>query len=195
MPLNQAKVKSVLSGDSLLLTAIGNPKSERILSIAYCTSPHMRKDGDEQWAYESRDAIRQLVVGKIIQFNVLYTIPTTKREYGVVYLQDGTRLPEAMLELGWLKLRDDAGRKEDSEEVQNHIEYLRSLELKARSENLGIFQSEGKNISVKYDLGNPDSFLDTWKGKSIEGLVERVLSGERLLLRLLISPTEHIQGN
>ncbi|TQS36003.1 hypothetical protein Golomagni_03561 [Golovinomyces magnicellulatus] len=193
MPINQAKVKSVLSGDSLVLTAVGNPQSERTLSLAYCTSPHIRREGDEPCAFESRDALRKLVVGKIIQFNVLYTIPSTKREYGIVFLQDGTRLPEAMLELGWLRLRDDAGRKEDSEEAQKHIENLRTIENKARSESLGIFQNDVKCINVQNELGNPDGFLEIWKGKSIDGLVERVLSGDRLLLRLLISPIEHIQ--
>ncbi|KAI1001930.1 Nuclease domain-containing protein 1 [Podosphaera aphanis] len=194
MPLNQAKVKSVLSGDSLILTAIGNPKSERILSLAYCISPHLRKEGDEQWAYESRDALRQLVVGKHIQFSVLYTVPSTKRDYGIIFLQDGTRLPETMVEQGWLKLREDAGRKEDSPEAQSQVDHLRVLEAKARSEDLGIFQATVNKIKVLHELTNPEVFLETWKGKSINGLVERVLSGDRLLVRLLLSPSEHVQG-
>jgi staphylococcal nuclease domain-containing protein 1 len=43
-------------------------------------------------------------------------------------------------------------------------------------------------------MGDPQTFLDTWKGKTVDGLVERVLSGDRMLVRLLISPTKHIQG-
>ncbi|CCU79622.1 transcription factor [Blumeria hordei DH14] len=193
MPMNQAKVKSVLSGDTLILTSIANSNSERTLSLAYCTSPHLRKDGDELCAYESRDALRQMVVGKVIQFTVLYTIPNTKRDYGIVFLQDGTRLPEAMMKLGWLRLRDDAGRKEDSEEAQSQIDHLRALEAQARSEDLGIFRDNVKPISVQYELKSPETFLSTWKGKCIDGLVERVLSGDRLLLRLLVSPVEHLQ--
>jgi staphylococcal nuclease domain-containing protein 1 len=45
MPVLQAKVKSVLSGDSLVLT---NPKgAERILSLAYISAPRLKREGDE----------------------------------------------------------------------------------------------------------------------------------------------------
>ena len=70
MVLNQAKVKSVLSGDSVILCSIAHPDRERTLSLAYCTSPHLKKEGDELWAYESRDALRELLVGKVVQFSV-----------------------------------------------------------------------------------------------------------------------------
>lgn len=194
MVLNQAKVKSVLSGDSLVLASIDNPDRERVLSLAYSTSPHLKKDGDEQWAFESRDALRKMVVGKLVQFQVLYTIPNTKREYGVVFLQDGRKLPEEMIGEGWLKLREDAGRKEDSEQALQQLDKLRLLEATARSEDKGLWQPSGGRIDVQHDMGDAQSFLESWKGKTADGLVERVLSGDRMLVRLLISPSKHIQG-
>jgi staphylococcal nuclease domain-containing protein 1 len=194
MVLNQGKVKSVLSGDSLILSALDNPERERTLSLAYCTSPHLKKEGDEPWAFESRDALRKMVVGKQVQFNVLYTIPNTKREYGIVYLMDGSRLPEKMVEEGWLKLREDAGRKEDSEEALQQLDKLRLQEATARAEDKGLWAPGNGRIDVQHDMGDPQTFLDTWKGKTVDGLVERVLSGDRMLVRLLISPTKHIQG-
>lgn len=193
MVLNQAKVKSVLSGDTLLLTSIEHPDRERLLSLAYCSSPHLRKEGDEPFAFESRDALRKLVVGKVIQFQVLYTIPNTKREYGVAFLSDGRRLPEELVQEGWLKVREDAGRKEDSEEVTQQLDKLRLLEATARSEDKGLWASSGGRIKVQHDMGDAQAFLDTWKGKTVDGIVERVLSGDRMLTRLLLSPTEHIQ--
>jgi staphylococcal nuclease domain-containing protein 1 len=195
MSLHAAKVKSVLSGDSLILQSIANPERERTLSLAYCTSPHLKKEGDEQWAFESRDALRQLIVGKIVNFSVLYTIPNTKREYGIVIVNDSNiRLPEEMVKQGWLKLREDAGRKEDSEEALQQLKQLQVLELEARSEDKGLWQPNGKRIEVLHDMGDTQAFLDTWRGKTIDGIVERVLSGDRMLVRLLISPTKHIQG-
>ncbi len=45
--LLHAKVKSVLSGDTLILTAVNNPKSERTLSLAFVSAPRIRREGDE----------------------------------------------------------------------------------------------------------------------------------------------------
>lgn len=194
MPLNQGKVKCVLSGDTLVLSSVENPERERTLSLAYCTAPHLRKEGDEQWAFESRDALRKMVVGKHVQFQVLYTIPNTKREYGIVFLNDGQKLPEQMVQEGWLKLRDDAGRKEDTEEAIQQLSQLRVLEATARSEDKGIWAPNGARIDVQHDMGDPQAFMDNWKGKTIDGMVERVLSGDRMLIRLIINPTKHVQG-
>jgi staphylococcal nuclease domain-containing protein 1 len=195
MTLNQAKVKSVLSGDSLILVSENNPDAERSVSLAYCTSPHLKKEGDEPFAFEARDALRKLVVGKRVQFKVLYSIPNTKREYGVIFLEDGRRLPEFMVEEGWAKLRDDAGRKEDSEDALAQLDNLRLLEARARSDDKGLWQTSSGRIKVHHDMGDPASFLEEWKGKSVDGLVERVLSGDRMLVRLILSPEEHVQGS
>lgn len=46
MPL-EARVKSVLSGDTVVLSHINNPGQERILSLAYVSAPRLRREGDE----------------------------------------------------------------------------------------------------------------------------------------------------
>lgn len=194
MVLHQAQVKSVLSGDTLILSSITQPDSERTLSLAYCTAPHLKKEGDEIGAYESRDALRELIVGKTVQFAILYTIPNTKREYGIVYLNDGRKLPEAMIKLGWLKLREDAGRKEDSEEAHQHLKQLKDLEKVAHAEHLGLWNPEISSIEVQHDMGNAKAWMEKYKGQTLDGLVERVLSGDRLLVRVILSPTEHVNS-
>jgi staphylococcal nuclease domain-containing protein 1 len=191
---HQAKVKAVMSGDTLILSSIENPDRERTLSLAYCTSPHLKKEGDEPFAFDSRDALRKMVVGKNVQFLVLYQIPNTKREYGIVYMNDGRQLPEEMVKEGWLKLREDAGRKEDSEDALQQLDKLRLLEATARSEDKGLWAPSGGRIELQHDMGDSQVFLDTYKGKTVDGLVERVFSGDRMLVRLMITPTKHIQG-
>lgn len=46
MPL-EARVKSVLSGDTVVLSHVTNPTQERILSLAYVSAPRLRREGDE----------------------------------------------------------------------------------------------------------------------------------------------------
>lgn len=126
-------------------------------------------------------------------FEVLYQIPNTKREYGLVYLQDGTQLPEEAVKQGWLKLREDAGRKEDSEQAILQLDKLRLFEAQARSDDKGVWAPVKAPITVQHDMGDSEAFLEKWKGQSVDGIVERVLSGDRMLLRLMLSPTHHIQ--
>ncbi len=65
-----ANVKSVLSGDTLVLTSPNNPSAERTLSLAYVSAPRLSKDGDEPFAFQSREFLRSLVVGKQVKASV-----------------------------------------------------------------------------------------------------------------------------
>ena len=47
MALFEAKVKSVLSGDTVILHNINNPKQERTLSLAFVSAPRLKREGDE----------------------------------------------------------------------------------------------------------------------------------------------------
>lgn len=185
-------VKSVLSGDTLILTSPNNPTAERTFSLAYVSAPHLKREGDEPFAFQSREYLRDLVVGKPVQCTVLYTIPTTGREFGTAQLKDGTLLPDELIKAGWIKVREDAGRKEESEELLDRLETLRSLESEARSSSKGLWSGDNGTIEVQNDLGGPE-FLTQWKGKTVDGIVERVLSGDRLLVRLLLSDKKHVQ--
>lgn len=43
----EARVKSVLSGDTVVLSHVTNPTQDRILSLAYVSAPRLRREGDE----------------------------------------------------------------------------------------------------------------------------------------------------
>ncbi|KAI5464084.1 hypothetical protein BGZ63DRAFT_401063 [Mariannaea sp. PMI_226] len=185
-------VKSVLSGDTLILTSPNNPAAERTFSLAYVTAPHLKREGDEPFAFQSREYLRNLVVGKPVQCTVHYTIPGSGREFGAAKLQDGTDLPDELVKAGWLKVREDAGRKEESEEILDRLEKLRQLESAAKADSKGLWVGTGGIIEVQNDLGGPE-FMNQWKGKTVDGVVERILSGDRLLVRLLLSEKKHVQ--
>ncbi|KAK8049868.1 transcription factor [Apiospora phragmitis] len=186
-----AHVKSLLSGDTLVLTSTNNPTLERTMSLAYVNAPHLRKEGDEPFAFQSREYLRALILGKPAKCTVLYSVPSG-REYGTVELQDGTQLPDELVKAGWVKVREDAGRKEESEEILDRLETLRNLESQARDASKGLHAGIGGVIEVQNDLGTPD-FFNQWKGKTVPAVVERVLSGDRLLCRLMLNDKKHLQ--
>ncbi|KAI1348052.1 tudor domain-containing protein [Xylaria sp. FL0043] len=186
-----ANVKSVLSGDTLILASQNNPNAERTFSLAFVDSPRLRREGDEPFAFQSRDYLRSLTVGKPIHCTILYTVPSSGREYGYAQLKDGTQLPDELVKAGWLKVREDAGRKEESEETLERLDTLRNLESQAKTASKGLWATTGGDIEVQNDIGSID--FNQWKGKTVDGLVERVLSGDRCLVRLKLSDKLHLQ--
>ncbi|KAL8725023.1 MAG: hypothetical protein Q9166_007622 [cf. Caloplaca sp. 2 TL-2023] len=188
--LFHAKVKSVLSGDTLVLASLESGH-ERLLSLAFVSAPKLQRDNEEPFAFQSRDFLRRATVGKVIQFAVLYTIPTgNKREYGTISLQNGEELPDACVAEGWVKLRDESRRKDVSESILNDLEHLQA---KAKTEGKGVWATRGGLIENTYDIPDPKAFTQKFSGKDTDAIVERVLTGDRMILRLLVSPSKHIQ--
>lgn len=187
-----AVIKSVLSGDTLILSSPNNPNLERTFSLAYVSAPRLNKDGDEAFAFQSREFLREACIGKPVQCKILYTIPGSGREFGSAIVKAGPELPDALVKAGWVKVREDAGKKEDDEEALQRLEILRQLESEARSNGSGLWAGTGGHIEVQNDLGGPD-FMKQWKGKQVDGVIEKIFSGDRLLVRVLLSEKKHYQ--
>lgn len=191
--LAEGKVKSVLSGDTLILQ--NKARQERTISLAFINAPRLQSD--EPWSFESREFLRKLVVGKVIRFSVLYSIPQktggASREYAIVNFADGKLLPDLIVQEGWARLRDDADRKAESPAASELLQRLEALEAHARADEKGVWSSKTVNIQNIRDLSDPKAFVEQHKSNSIETVVERVLSGDRLICRLMVSPTQHVQ--
>ena len=189
----EGKVKSVLSGDTLILQ--NKAKQERTLSLAFINAPRLQQD--ESCSFESRDFIRKLCVGKVIQFRVLYAIPQkvggASRDYGTVSLAGGQQLPDLIVQEGWAKIRDDAERKAESPQATELLEKLQALEAHAKADEKGAWSPKPKTIQHIRELPDPKAFAEEHNGQAIDTVVERVLSGDRLICRLMVTPTQHVQ--
>ncbi|KAF7189541.1 Nuclease domain-containing protein 1 [Pseudocercospora fuligena] len=193
MALQEGKVKSVLSGDTLILQ--NKARQERTISLAFINAPRLQSD--EPCSFESRDFLRKLVVGKIIRFSVLYSIPQkvggASREYAVVQLADGKQLPDLIVQEGWAKLRDDADRKAEAPQAAELLSRLEVLEAQARADDKGVWSPKPSTVNNVRDLPDAKAFAEEHKNQAIETVVERVLSGDRLICRLMVTPTQHVQ--
>lgn len=193
----EGKVKSVNSGTTLTLVSTKNKAEEKNVQLAFVTGPWLKREGDEPYAFESRDFLRRLIVGKVVRFQILYTVtsPAGKTtEYGRALLSPtGPHLPELLLENGWVKLRDNAGHNEQTEEAKVQLEKLRVLEAKAKSNGAGLWKSSSDYARTQYDLQNPQAFLEQWKSQVVDAIVEKVLAGDRLIVRLALQPGKHQQ--
>lgn len=126
----------------------------------------------------------------MIQFQVLYTIspPNSKTiELGRVTLSPtGPFLPDLAVEKGWVKIRENAERNAESEEAAALLEKLKQLEAKARVDSVGLWSASGEVIETKYDLSDPQGFIEQWKGQEVDGelqipdtstLIKKMLTG------------------
>lgn len=132
----------------------------------------------------------------MIQFHVVYTIPTgAKREYGTIKLPGfDASLPDISVQEGWTRVREEAGKRSDeSEETIALLERLRALESLAQGEGKGTWGADNGVIETSYELTGARELVRQKSGQQLEGIIEKVLNGDRLVLRLLLSPTEHVQ--
>ncbi|KAH7913925.1 hypothetical protein BJ138DRAFT_1215342 [Hygrophoropsis aurantiaca] len=191
----KAIVKSVISGDTLVLRGRagpqGQPPKERILHLADVTAPRMGNTTreDEPWAFESRDFLRALAVGKEISFTSTHSLPPNDevtRDFGTGDI-GGLDLTSEMLKNGWAKTKE---LKRDPTEEDNR---KRDLEAEAKASGKGVWNPHGPQARDVHHTMPADShaFVSEWKGKSIDALVEQVRDGSTLRARLFMPDGEH----
>lgn len=105
------------------------------------------------------------------------------------------QLPDISVQEGWSKVREEAGKRSDeSEETLALLDRLRALESLAQDESKGVWATSNKGvIETSYELANGQELVSKYKGEQLEGIIEKVLNGDRVVLRLLLAPQEHVQ--
>lgn len=188
-PATVATVKQVLSGDTLLLqSSSGNV--EKAFGLAYVDAPRLKREGDEAHAFKSREFLIKHLCLQKVSFKVLYTTPGG-REYGIVQSEDGCKYPHENLIEGWVTVRDNAGGRDGSEEAALVNEF-KALQTMAQNERVGMFSGEDGRIECVNDP-NPAQFMEEFKGKAIQSQVEKVLTGDRLIIRMWVSDKKHYE--
>ncbi|SCZ88438.1 BZ3500_MvSof-1268-A1-R1_Chr2-1g04411 [Microbotryum saponariae] len=209
-----ATVKSVLSADTsaaflpsvqlVLRSKVLSPNSlprERVVHLDDgLTAPRVgnRDREDEPWAFDAREYLRALLVGKTVNFQITRTISTTTPplEFARVFFTqpDGEQLDVglAVVKAGWAKLRDSPKGAADGDEDPRRAEFVQAEE-EAKVMARGMWATSGPpeqhvNFSMPED---PSTFLAQYKGQPLDAIIEAVPNGSTVRARLLLSPTHH----
>ncbi|KAF5476474.1 hypothetical protein F2P56_003226 [Juglans regia] len=194
----RGKVKAVPSGDSVVIMAMtanrpGLPP-EKTLTLSSLIAPRLARRGgvDEPFAWDSREFLRKLIIGKEVAFRVDYTVPSIGREFGSVFLGD-KNVALLVVSEGWAKVREQGQQKG---EASPFLTELRNLEDQAKQQCLGRWskvpgaaEASIRNLppSAIGDPSNLDAMglLSTNKGRPMQGIVEQVRDGSTVRVYLL----------
>ncbi|KAL6773756.1 TXC1 [Auxenochlorella protothecoides x Auxenochlorella symbiontica] len=188
-------VKEVLSGDTLVVAGAvksGIPPEKR-LTLASLIAPRLgRRDGstpDEPFAWDAREFLRKLTVGKPVVFRVEYTLDQSAgREFGSVFLNERDNVAVAVVAAGYAKVRPAGGQQ------SAFYEDLARAQEQAEAKALGLWTKDAAALEAAVrDVTSSDAFdaasflAATGKGKPVQALVEAVISGSMLRATLLPS--------
>lgn len=207
-PLQGGVVRSCPSGDTLVVRprGVATPGAERTIHIAGIAAPRMgsRERDDEPFAFPSREFLRKLLVGREVRYRVEYAVPIPNggaREYAHVFLppeQPGgpdINVSHRILTAGWARVHDSMSRRNvnalpEEEEEGGWKAVQRTVQEEAQKNAAGVWGPDDL-LKVEHNMGDTSAFLNEWKGKEIESVVEQVRDGSMLRVRLFLSGRHH----
>lgn len=175
-----ARVKNVLSGDTVVLSPLNGGHQERVLSLAHLQAPRIQSN--EKYGFESREILRKLLVGKEIRFWVIYKTKSG-HEFGDISSPVFNSLAEYVLAKGGAKLREDLHSEDDDD-----LAKWADLQTKAQTAKVGLWATHLTPIEV---VARPsESDVANSRTDGIPSIVEKVISGDRVIVRLQLSKTK-----
>ncbi|KAL5036080.1 hypothetical protein BDV3_004817 [Batrachochytrium dendrobatidis] len=195
----RSMVKNVISADTVVLRGkpVGGPPPELVFSLSHLVAPRLgsskEPEKEEPFAFEAREYLRRLVVGKDVAYKTEYTTTSNNRSFGTLILRvpvDGeTNVAKLLVKEGWAKIRMRDGKHAPTDEQLE----LAELEKEAQEAKKGIWaeKSEIRKVYHTY-TGETRSIIDDLKKQPIPAVLEQVRDGSTFRV-LLILPKD--QGN
>lgn len=151
----------------------------------------------QPFAFEGREFLRALLVGKQVLFNVSHTISSTTPplEFGTVTAKSSSGedidVATAVVTAGWAKVRESRGNADEEDGAKR--EALVAAEDEAKTMARGLWSTAPPpERQVSFVMPeDPAAFLAKYKSQPLDAVIEAVPSGSSVRARLLLSPTQH----
>ncbi|KAL0963016.1 hypothetical protein UPYG_G00348450 [Umbra pygmaea] len=201
--LQRGIVKMVLSGCAIIVRGQprGGPPPERQINLSNIrtgalarrapqSQPDQKDTPDEPYAFQAREYLRKMLIGKEVCFTV--EVKTVLgREYGMVYLgrdTTGENIADYLVKEGLATVRREGIRGNNPDQAR-----LCDLEDQAKASKKGMWMEGGGTNTVrdiKYTIENPRYFVDSMHQKPVNAVIEHVRDGS--VVRALLLPDYYL---
>eukprot|EP00993_Chasmostoma_nieuportense_P000706 NODE_164_length_2843_cov_20.663108_g152_i0.p1 GENE.NODE_164_length_2843_cov_20.663108_g152_i0~~NODE_164_length_2843_cov_20.663108_g152_i0.p1 ORF type:complete len:898 (+),score=283.33 NODE_164_length_2843_cov_20.663108_g152_i0:38-2731(+) len=185
----QFVVKGVNSGDTLVLLVPNKlPPVEKTVTLGSIECPklaHRPQSDEEPYAWEAREFVRKLVIGKLVGYHHEYSVSSIAREFGQVITQDNQNLAVLLVREGLADVRKAEGQ---------FLKVLEEARAEAKQLRKGKWSGDLDTHHVRNLIWDPPadivSLADNLQGQTEKVLVEQVLNGGTL--RVLLLPSHQL---
>ncbi|XP_052746708.1 staphylococcal nuclease domain-containing protein 1 [Bicyclus anynana] len=188
-------VKQVFSGDTVVIRKQpqGGPPPEKVIALSGVTAPKLARQRtanndtetkDEPFAWEAREFLRKMLVGKEVVFTAEKPPNSATREYGSLWAgKDPVKdvnITELLLAEGLVKVRE-GGRNIPQ------LKKLVEIEEIAKSQGKGIWGTDLQSHvrDIKWTVENPKAFVNKFNGQPVKAIIDYVRDGSTVRICLL----------
>lgn len=183
-------VVEVISGDAIMVSPSAAGGTPIRISLSSTRCPKNNKEVTEPYSIESKEALRQLCIGKLVKVTVEYTKdpppsmkgPATIRKFATVIVQ-GKQTKNVAIELMSRGLVECVRHRDDDERSSQYAQLLEAEDY-AKSNNKGKWSEKDVGASRMVDLTQDskkarDFFPFLKRKKLLKGVIQYCLNGGR----------------
>ena len=156
-------LQAVLSGDTVVLVgkALGSgPPQEITITLASLQAPRIsrgpQQSNEDASAWESREFLRKLCIGKTVSFKIVYCVASINRTFGDIFLPNTSEDPDAqpvclselVVAAGWSPVRGTEGPSSGTDKLSSRHDTLLVLEADAKAAGRGMHGAKGPIRSI-----------------------------------------------
>jgi endonuclease YncB( thermonuclease family) len=174
----------------------GNNQQNQNQNQSQQQKPEQEDIKDEAWAFQSREFLREKLIGKAIIFRVEYTTENGRR-FGEAWLGEED-LRNSVVKNGWAAIPPRKDVQGNLRPVNKEDQALVTLQEEAKAKAIGIFKpvTDASIRKVNYhdfsDQKKENAFFEKNKNTKKKAIVEQVRNGSQLRLYLVDSRDEII---